>query len=174
MAEQGNKSDEQGDKIYRQRLKSAEQRLRGSYVEGLRRVAVVVGHGRLDAEADKQGDGFAASEANEQRPVTIDAIVVGEIAAVALHHVDVVHTQLRREAECLVTTRVLKEFAKGDHHRTLVGFGALDLTIQQVAERHALTVRIDRRHRRNREKIVAQVIEPLPAGAGWQPLKALC
>ena len=151
MAEQGNKSDEQGDKIYRQRLKSAEQRLRGSYVEGLRRVAVVVGHGRLDAEADKQGDGFAASEANEQRPVTIDAIVVGEIAAVALHHVDVVHTQLRREAKGRVTAAVAKEFAKGDHHCVLVGFRVFDLSAPQVAQADGLNFGRDRRHRADGE-----------------------
>jgi len=37
--------------------------------EGLTRVALIVGRCRLSAEADEQGDGLAAGEANEQRAV---------------------------------------------------------------------------------------------------------
>ena len=93
MAEQRNKSVEQGDNFDDQGIKSADHGTELAWVPA------VVGRGRLHAEADKQGDGFAASEANEQRPVTIDAIVVGEIAAVALHHVDVVHAPFGSKAE---------------------------------------------------------------------------
>jgi hypothetical protein len=46
-----------------------------------------------------KANGFTAREADEQRAVAVDAIVVSETAAVALHHIDVVHAELRREAK---------------------------------------------------------------------------
>src|SRR6516162_276416 len=47
-------------------------------------------------------------------------------------------------------------------------FGTFDLAVQEIGQRHALTVRRDRRHRIDREKTVAQIIEPLPARTGRQ------
>src|SRR5215813_5817732 len=100
----------------------------------LSRVAAVVGRRRLRGKADKQRDGLAIGEPNEQCTIAIDAIVIGETPAIALHHVDVVHTQLRRKAKGRVAAGVAKELAKGDHHRPLVGLGAFDLSVQQIAQ----------------------------------------
>ena len=67
--------------------------------QALARVALVVGCCRLCGKADEQGDGFAVGEANEQRAVAVDAVIVGKASAVALHHVDVVHAPFGSKAE---------------------------------------------------------------------------
>src|SRR6516162_1977022 len=52
-------------------------------------------------------------------------------------------------------------------------FGTFDLAVQEIGQRHTLTVRRDRGHRIEREETVAQVIEPLLAGTGRQTRKTL-
>ena len=66
---------------------------------GLLRISAVVGRRRLRGKADKQRDGLAIGEANEQGAIAIDAIVIGETPAIALHHVDVVHAPFGSKAE---------------------------------------------------------------------------
>jgi len=48
-------------------------------------------------------------------------------------------------------------------------FGALDMTIEQITQCDTLTVRRDRRHRTDRKEVVAEIIEPRPAGRSAKP-----
>jgi hypothetical protein len=64
-------------------------------VNRLNQMPQVLGdHDRLRVEADEQRHGLPAAEADEQRAVAVNPIVASELAAVALHHVDVVNALL--------------------------------------------------------------------------------
>jgi len=68
---------------------------------------LIVGDRALSSEADEESYSLSAVlEPHKQRTITIDSIVISELADITLHHVDVVHALFRRELPVFIASGI--------------------------------------------------------------------
>jgi len=108
-----------------QLLQGDEQRLACQRIAGL----AVCSCG-FRVEADKQRDGLSSGVADEQSAIAIHAIFTSEVAAVPLHHVNIVRPLFGREAERRIFAFIVKRIAADQDYRLAISLGAFNLRVQ--------------------------------------------